>query len=138
MIRLTQGTLPPVSELEKATRQNGHSIQVRLYAGDPYKDFLPSPGEIRSTSARMVKSIVGYQGQNDISHWFDPHLANLIGSAGTRKEAIEQLSRMLAESSFFGTSITTSILKMRWLVGICRRVDDDKNSIEYRLLAARD
>jgi len=111
MIRLTQGTLPPVGELEKATRQNGHSIQVRLYAEDPYKDFLPSPGEIRSSFSENGRVDSWLSGQNDISHWFDPHLANLIGSAGTRKEAIEQLSQVLAESSFFGTSTNHQYLK---------------------------
>ena len=103
MIRLTQDTLPPIGELVETTKQNGHSIQVRLYAEDPYKDFLPSPGEIRSSFSENGRVDSWLSGQNDISHWFDPHLANLIGSAGTRKEAIEQLSQMLAESSFFGT-----------------------------------
>lgn len=103
MIRLTQGTLPPIGELEEATKQNGHSVQVRLYAEDPYKDFLPSPGELRSSFSENGRVDSWLSGQNNISHWFDPHLANLIGSAGTRKEAIEQLSQMLVESSFFGT-----------------------------------
>jgi urea carboxylase len=111
MIQLTQDTLPPLDKLEKAINRNGHSIQVRLYAEDPYKEFLPSPGKLRSSFSNDGRVDSWLSGQNDISHWFDPHLANLISTAGSRNEAITQLSRMLVESSFFGTSTNYHYLK---------------------------
>jgi urea carboxylase len=42
MIRLAAGELPSLESLTPSSR--GHSIQVRIYAEDPNKNFQPSSG----------------------------------------------------------------------------------------------
>jgi len=44
MVQLAAGDLPPLSELGRGLKAEGHAIQARLYAEDPGRDFQPSPG----------------------------------------------------------------------------------------------
>ncbi|MBT7667423.1 MAG: ATP-grasp domain-containing protein, partial [Rhodospirillaceae bacterium] len=67
---------------------DGHAIEVRLYAEDPYADFLPQTGTVvawrPSPDVRVDTGIV--EGQ-EISPFYDPMVAKVIAHGGDREEA---------------------------------------------------
>ncbi|MEE2677970.1 MAG: acetyl-CoA carboxylase biotin carboxylase subunit [Myxococcota bacterium] len=89
---------------------NGHAIEARIYAEDPDKDFVPSPGDVsvyRPADGIGIRVDSGvYQGASVTVH-YDPMVAKLIAWGADRAEAIDRLKRALAEYVVKG--IKTSI-----------------------------
>jgi len=78
----------------------GWSIECRINAENPYKDFMPSPGKVDMYLAPggfgvRVDSAV-YPGYT-ISPFYDSMVAKLISYAPTREEAIKRMKRALDE-----------------------------------------
>jgi acetyl-CoA carboxylase biotin carboxylase subunit len=78
-------------------RPHGHAIEFRIYAEDPVR-FLPSPGlitawqEPHGDGIRVDSGVcAGYR----VSHFYDPLLAKLVVSAGSRPAAMERAERAL-------------------------------------------
>ncbi len=86
-----------------------HSIECRINAEDPYKDFRPSPGRIESLNfpggpgVRVDSHI--YQGYTIPPH-YDSMVAKLITFAPTRTEAIAKMRRALDEFVIEGIETT--------------------------------
>ena len=86
-----------------------HSIECRINAEDPFKDFRPSPGKIESLNfpggpgVRVDSHI--YQGYTIPPH-YDSMVAKLITYAPTRNEAIAKMSRALDEFVIEGIETT--------------------------------
>ena len=84
---------------------NGHAIEARLYAEDPGRQFLPSPGRVviwEPASSTGVRYDTGIESGSDIGIDFDPMLAKVIVHAATRKDAIRRLARALEETRIEG------------------------------------
>jgi len=86
-------------------RQGGWSIECRVYAEDPAKRFLPSPGRL----ARLVlptgpgiRLECGVAEGVEVSVHYDPLLAKLVASGSTRDEAIARMASALDASVFDG------------------------------------
>ncbi|MDP6688031.1 MAG: biotin/lipoyl-containing protein, partial [Alphaproteobacteria bacterium] len=81
----------------------GHAIEVRLYAEDPYADFLPQTGTVvawrPSAPVRVDTGIV--EGQ-EISPFYDPMVAKVIAHGRNREEARRRLLRGLEETALLG------------------------------------
>jgi len=77
-----------------------HSIECRINAEDPYNDFRPSPGVIKTFHAPGGHGVRldthAYQGYV-IPPYYDSMIAKLITTAQTREEAIEKMKRALDE-----------------------------------------
>jgi acetyl-CoA carboxylase biotin carboxylase subunit len=76
----------------------GHAIEARVYAEDPYNNFMPSPGLIRSISQPLGPGVrhdgyvyAGYQ----IPIYYDPMISKLIVWGSSRQEAIARMKRSL-------------------------------------------
>ena len=87
----------------------GHSIQCRINAEDPYADFRPSPGKITTYHApgghgvRLDTHVyAGYQ----IPPYYDSMISKLIVVAQTREEAINKMRRALDEYIIEGVKTT--------------------------------
>lgn len=92
----------------------GHAIEVRIYAEDPYHQFLPSTGTINAIF--LPKEVnyrldTGIKTGDAISIYFDPLLAKLIVHANNRIQAIEGLKLALDEFHLVG--LTTNLPFLR-------------------------
>jgi len=71
---------------------NGHALELRVYAEDPFNDFLPSIGKLTTYKPPKGKGIRvddGFEEGMDISIYYDPMLSKLITYGKTREEAIQ-------------------------------------------------
>jgi len=87
----------------------GHAIECRINAEDPYNDFRPSPGKITVLNQPgghgiRVDSHV-YAGYT-IPPYYDSMIAKIIATARTRKEAIDTMHRALTEYVIEGIKTT--------------------------------
>jgi 3-methylcrotonyl-CoA carboxylase alpha subunit len=74
----------------------GHAIEARLYAEDPAKGFLPSVGKLEHFDLGEDGRIeAGVEEGDQISPFYDPMIAKLIGRGDDRDEAIGELAAML-------------------------------------------
>ena len=78
---------------------NGHSIECRLYAEDPSRDFLPSTGRVNSYLVPEENEVVridsGIKEGSDISIYYDPMLAKAISFGASRDDAIDNMLSVL-------------------------------------------
>src|SRR5271166_2954979 len=78
----------------------GHSIEFRINAEDPGRNFMPAPGTIRSwrlPAGPGVRIDAGYEPGMTVPQAFDSLIAKLIVTGATRRQAIERARRALAE-----------------------------------------
>ena len=84
---------------------NGHAIEARLYAEDPARNFLPSPGTIdlwRPAPGNLARFDSGVESGSAVSVEFDPMIAKVIAHAPTRREAAAKLARALEQTALQG------------------------------------
>lgn len=90
--------------------QNGHAIEVRIYAEDPDNNFMPNPGVIKHITEPLGLGVrhdgYVYEGY-EIPMYYDPLISKLIVWAPTRNEAIDRMKRALYAYKI--TGIKTSI-----------------------------
>jgi acetyl/propionyl-CoA carboxylase alpha subunit len=101
--------LPPTMDTTTA-----HAIEARLYAEHP-RTFLPQAGRIeglRLPSSIRVDS--GVEQGDEVGTAYDPMIAKLIASGGTRTEALDRLAAALAATEVDG--VTTNLPFLRWLI----------------------
>ena len=89
----------PLSIAQKDIKLTGWAIESRLYAEDPYRNFLPSigrltryrpPAEIKDKHS-IVRNDTGVYEGGEISMYYDPMIAKLCTWAPDRAKAIEQM-----------------------------------------------
>jgi len=81
-------------------KPRGHSIECRITAEDPYKDFMPSPGKILSLhlpSGMGIRTDTHIYVDYEIPPYYDSMICKLIVHAGNRKEAIKKMRSALDE-----------------------------------------
>ena len=97
MIRVANGE--PLSITQDDVKINGWAIENRLYAEDPYRNFLPSIGRLtryrppaeEATETAVVRNDTGVFEGGEISMYYDPMIAKLCTWAPTRADAIEEM-----------------------------------------------
>jgi acetyl-CoA/propionyl-CoA carboxylase, biotin carboxylase, biotin carboxyl carrier protein len=78
----------------------GHSIEFRINAEDPGRNFLPAPGTITSWSPPSgpgVRLDSGYSAGMTVPQVFDSLIAKLIVTGASREQALQRAARALAE-----------------------------------------
>lgn len=92
--------------------QKGHSIQVRIYAEDPSRNFQPSVGTltvVKHPEWARCESWV-FSGTEVCSH-YDPLLSKIIVTAENRDAALCKLSKALDECHYEGLETNLEYLK---------------------------
>ena len=75
-----------------------HAIEVRLYAEDPARKYIPSPGTLawyEHADVPGVRYEDGVRSGSVVSHYYDPMLAKVIATGATRAEAAAKLAAAL-------------------------------------------
>jgi len=83
----------------------GHAMEARLYAEDPSNDFMPVTGKIdlwQCASGEGIRVDSGITTGQEISPYYDPLLAKIIGTGPTREIARARLVKALESSVLFG------------------------------------
>ncbi len=96
--------------------RRGHAVEARVYAEDPARKFLPSPGKItylRVPAGPGVRDDSGVYGGWVVPQHYDPMISKLTAWAPTREQAIARLVRALGEYTVHG--ITANIA---WLMTV--------------------
>jgi 3-methylcrotonyl-CoA carboxylase alpha subunit len=100
----------PLGITQEQVRQHGHAIEVRIYAEDPQRQFLPSTGVITNfvpPEGPGVRVDSGVETGDEITQYYDPMIAKLIVYGEERRAAIARLQRCLEQTAIFG--VTTNI-----------------------------
>ncbi len=115
MLAITDGQKLPINQRDVDLK--GHSIEVRITAQDPDKDFAPSTGCIThwiAPSGRGVRMETHCYAGFSVSPFYDPLLAKLIVTGKDRADAARKLKAALYEFEVGG--IATNIPFLRRLV----------------------
>jgi acetyl-CoA carboxylase biotin carboxylase subunit len=95
--------------VQEQIQQRGHAIECRVYAEDPSRGFLPSPGRIaalQTPGGPGVRDDSGVYDGYTVPIHYDPLLSKLCCHAATRPEAIARMQRAIAEYKVVGISTT--------------------------------
>jgi acetyl-CoA carboxylase, biotin carboxylase subunit len=124
MIRVAAGE--PLGYTQADISRRGAAIEVRLYAEDPSRNFMPSPGRIEYLSVPEgpgIRHDSGVCPGFDMGFDYDAMLAKLCVWAPTRPRAVERLRRALGEYDIQGLTTNLEFLK---------RLVDEPSFIEGR------
>jgi acetyl-CoA carboxylase biotin carboxylase subunit len=110
-IEVAQGL--PILRQEQVVR-SGHAIEARVYAEDPARSFMPSPGKItylRVPGGPGIRDDSGVYAGWLVPQFYDPMISKLLAWAPTRERAIARLLRALGDYHVHG--ITTNVPYLR-------------------------
>jgi len=88
---------------------NGHAIELRVYAEDPFNDFLPSTGTLHKyirPEGENIRVDDGYEEGMSIPVYYDPMIAKLITHGNNRVEAIQTMLQAIRDYKIEGLSTT--------------------------------
>ncbi|WP_278261220.1 biotin carboxylase N-terminal domain-containing protein [Nocardia sp. AG03] len=101
-LRVAAGEPLPVEQADIA--YSGASVQVRMYAEDPFRSFLPCPGELEVTHWPDVRVERAFTRRLNVTGGFDPMIAKLVATGTTRTEALDRARRASADLRWHGIS----------------------------------
>src|SRR5712664_1154132 len=113
-IEVAAGGKLPWAQDDVLRNLRGHAIEARLYAEDPARNFLPSPGtilDLRLAEGPGVRNDSGVESGSEVPRYYDPMIGKLAVWARTREEAIARLGRALGETVVKGITTNTSYLR---------------------------
>ena len=112
MIRVAAGEKLPIAQ--KDVGINGWAIESRVYAEDPFRNFLPSTGRLvryrpplEDTHVRVDTGV--YEG-GEVSMFYDPMVAKLVTWGQDREQAIDKMRSALDKFIIRGISTNISFL----------------------------
>jgi acetyl/propionyl-CoA carboxylase alpha subunit len=89
----------PLSIPEQGIRPRGHAIEARLYAEDPARNFMPSPGQITRFDVPELPNLrvdSGARAGTNVTVYYDPMIAKVI-TWGEDRDAASQTMRAALE-----------------------------------------
>ncbi len=110
MVRQAAGEMPPLHTAP--IRPRGCSLQVRLYAEDPAKEFQPSAGHLSSVAwPAGVRVETWVESGTEITPYYDPMLAKIIVHGENRESALGRMRAALAECRIAGIETNLEYLR---------------------------
>jgi 3-methylcrotonyl-CoA carboxylase alpha subunit len=105
----------PLTHLTQASlTTRGHALECRVYAENPDKMFLPSPGKLNVLRlphpSPTVRIDTGVREGDTITAYYDPMIAKLVCWGETRAAALATTAAALAESRIEGISSNIAFL----------------------------
>ena len=111
-IRIANGE--ELSLSQKDVKQRGHSIECRIYAEDPSRNFLPTPGHVRKLVLPIgpgIRNDVGIVEGQEVSSSYDPLLSKLVVWDSNRADAIDKMNYALSNFVVLGLITNQPFLK---------------------------
>ncbi len=101
MIRVAAGE--KLSIRQEDVKLKGWAVESRIYAEDPYRNFLPSTGRLvryrppveTTANGKTIRNDTGVFEGGEISIYYDPMIAKLCTHATTREQAIDLMADAL-------------------------------------------
>ena len=110
MLQVAAGDAIDWTRLQKAP--NGASIEVRIYAEDPLKNFQPSPGVLTNvTFPDDVRIDSWIDTGTEVSAFYDPMIAKVIVHADTREAALKKMQQALGATQLHGIATNLDYLR---------------------------
>ena len=102
----------PLPRTQEQLAIQGHAIEVRLYAEDPARNFLPSVGTLAHLKLPQdIRIDSGVRSGDTITPDYDPMIAKLIVHAPDRRAALARLSQALAQTEVVGVQTNLPLLR---------------------------
>lgn len=110
MLQVAAGDSLDWARMQQAPQ--GASIEVRLYAEDPLKNFQPSPGVLTGVSFPDDVRVDGWIATGtEVSAYYDPMVAKLIVHADTRDAALAKMQQALGATQLHGIASNLDYLR---------------------------
>ena len=120
-IRVAAGEPLPLAQDDLAI--NGHALEVRLYAENPNRMFLPATGKLTrlrfpdgdtGPGGNGLRVDTGVREGDSVTPFYDPMIAKLIVHGKDRSEAIRRMAGMLGRTRVAG--LVTNVFFLKQLV----------------------
>ena len=111
----------------------GHAIECRVYAEDPARNFLPSPGQVQRLHEPVGPGIridSGITEGQQIGSDYDPLLAKLLAHDASRNDALDRMTQALSDYVILGPTTNIAHLKAILQHDAFRAGDLDTHFIE--------
>ncbi len=112
MLRVANGEELPLKQ--KDVTLTGWAIETRVYAEDPFRDFLPSIGRLINyrppEESDFVRVDTGVYEGGEVSMFYDPMIAKLVTYGADRSEAISRMQSALDQYYIRGVQHNISFL----------------------------
>ena len=96
-------------------RIDGHAVEVRLYAEDPARNFLPSTGTLAHlrlpAEGEYVRVDTGVRQGDTVTPFYDPMIAKVIVHDRDRASAIRRMAALMGETEVVGVTTNAALLK---------------------------
>jgi len=135
-LRVAFGETLPLQQ--GAITATGHAIEVRIYAEDPDKGFLPSTGLIRQwrkPSGHGIRIDTGFRVGDTVTPYYDALLAKLITRGDDRTQALERMVHALGEFEIAGVATNLAFLELLMSHPRVARGEVDTGFIEREISA---
>ena len=103
-LQIAAGEPLPLSQDEITA--TGHAVEVRLYAENPARNFMPQTGRLDHlrfpANSAHVRVDTGVREGDDVSMYYDPMVAKIVAWDQDRDSALRRLRGALAETSLVG------------------------------------
>ncbi len=114
-IRVAEGKPLPLSQDEIEVMADGHAVEVRLYAEDPFNNFAPAVGRIGmfdpfADTGPTGRIDAGVQAGDEVSIHYDPMIGKLIAWGEDREAAIDALINLVSETPVTGLTTNRDFL----------------------------
>ncbi|HEY2873517.1 MAG TPA: acetyl/propionyl/methylcrotonyl-CoA carboxylase subunit alpha [Reyranella sp.] len=94
---------------------DGHAVEVRLYAEDPNRNFLPSTGTLvhlrLPTEGPHVRVDTGVREGDTVTPFYDPMIAKVIVHDRDRTSAMRRMAALMGETEVVGVTTNAALLK---------------------------
>ncbi|MEC9346387.1 MAG: acetyl/propionyl/methylcrotonyl-CoA carboxylase subunit alpha [Pseudomonadota bacterium] len=115
-IRVAAGERLPLLQDDLAI--DGHAVEVRLYAENPARMFLPATGQLKvlrfPAEGEGLRVDTGVRQGDSVTPFYDPMIAKVITHGRDRGEALRKMAGTLADTRVIG--MTTNVFFLRHVV----------------------
>ncbi len=111
-LRVAAGEALPFAQSDLTI--DGHAVEVRLYAEDPARDFMPQTGRLehlRFPEGEGIRIDSGVEEGGTVSVHYDPMIAKVIAHGPDRERALARLGAALGRCEVVGVTTNRAFLK---------------------------